>query len=180
MEDMGLIWRLRRGDRDALGRVYAKYKDYLLKLAAGLTGELPVAEDIVHDVFVTLAQSAHRLRLFGNFKSYLATCVVNRVRNHYRARERQRTESGADMESLIPDTRTPGGWIVGSEELRTINEALAKLPYEQREAILLHLHGEMRFREIGRLCNVSANTIRSRYRYGLGKLRQLLDSEATP
>ena len=133
----------------------------------------------MHDVFVSLAQSADKLRLLGNFRSYLATCVVNRVRNHHRAQQRQRNDGGANMESLIPDTRTPSGWIVGSEELRTVNEALAKLPYEQREAILLHLHGEMRFREIGGLSNVSANTIRSRYRYGLGKLRKLLDNEAT-
>jgi RNA polymerase sigma-70 factor (ECF subfamily) len=54
---------------------------------------------------------------------------------------------------------------------------MAKLPYEQREAIMLHLQAGMTFRTIGRSLGISANTAKSRYRYGLDKLRLLLDHE---
>ena len=55
------------------------------------------------------------------------------------------------------------------------NEALRlELPYEQRETIVLRLHGDLRFRQIAKLRNVSIKTIQSRYRYGLDKLRSTL------
>jgi RNA polymerase sigma-70 factor (ECF subfamily) len=51
------------------------------------------------------------------------------------------------------------------------------LPYEQREVVLLHLRGGMRFVEIARSQNVSVNTALGRYRYGLEKLRTKLNGE---
>jgi RNA polymerase sigma-70 factor (ECF subfamily) len=55
--------------------------------------------------------------------------------------------------------------------------AMAQLPYEQREAIILHLQSKMRFRQIAKGKGVSLNTVLSRYRYGLNKLRSILDGE---
>ena len=55
-------------------------------------------------------------------------------------------------------------------------DLLAQLPYEQREVIVLHLHQEMRFREIAEALSLSINTVQSRYRYGLEKLRTILNN----
>ena len=54
---------------------------------------------------------------------------------------------------------------------------MVQLPYNQREAIILRLHGGMKFRQIARLQEVSIKTTQSRYRCALNKLRTLLDSE---
>jgi RNA polymerase sigma factor (sigma-70 family) len=54
---------------------------------------------------------------------------------------------------------------------------MAELPYQQREVIILHFQGGMRFKAIAKSQDVSINTIQSRYRYGLDKLRSLLNSE---
>ena len=59
-----------------------------------------------------------------------------------------------------------------------MNNALSRLPYEQREAISLHLQGGMKFKAIAELLDVSVNTAQSRYRYGLDKLRSILNNEA--
>ena len=56
--------------------------------------------------------------------------------------------------------------------------ALTELPYEQREAVLLHLQAGLKFREIANVQRISAKTAESRYRYGLNKLRSMLNSEA--
>lgn len=56
---------------------------------------------------------------------------------------------------------------------------MAQLPYEQREVVMLHLHGGMMFKQIAKSQHVSINTIQSRYRYALDKLRRLLDGEMT-
>ena len=52
--------------------------------------------------------------------------------------------------------------------------ALASLPDEQREVVILHIHGELKFREIAEMLGVSSNTAQSRYRYALSALRKLL------
>jgi DNA-directed RNA polymerase specialized sigma24 family protein len=52
------------------------------------------------------------------------------------------------------------------------------LPYEQQETILLHLQADMTFRQIGRMQDVSAKTAESRYRYGIVKLRSMLNGQA--
>ena len=71
----------------------------------------------------------------------------------------------------------PEQWLIASERRALLNGALAELPYEQREVIVLHLQGGMTFREIAREQGASINTAVSRYRYGLDKLRSLLNGE---
>jgi RNA polymerase sigma-70 factor (ECF subfamily) len=177
IEDKLLIWKFRRGSSDALSRIYKKHKNNLLRVASGLLNDTAAAEDIVHDCFVSLAQSAEKLRLNGNLKSYLATCVANRARNWNSARQRRETAGLNDADSAAADSKRPEQWIIANERLGQLNAALAQIPYEQREAIVLHLQGGMKFKAIAESQNVSINTVLSRYRYGLEKLRSILDTE---
>ncbi len=177
-EDKLLIWKFKRGSNDALCRIYEKYKDNLLKLATALLNETTAAEDVVHDVFVSFAKSADKIRLAGNLKSYLATCVANRARNWNRAGKLQKSADPDETEPIVSNSNRPEQWIVYNERLKLLNDALSQLPYEQREAVSLHAQGGMKFRAIAELQNVSINTVQSRYRYGLDKLRSILNSEA--
>jgi len=178
IEDKLLIWRLKRGSTEALCRIYNKYKDSLLRLASALLNDTTAAEDIVHDFFVSFAQSPEKLKLNGNLKSYLATCIVNRVRNANKTRQRQETAGLNEPESAVSNSKRPEQWIIDSEQLRQLNDALAQLPQQQREVIILHLQGGMKFKAIAELQDVSINTIQSRYRYGLDKLRSILDLDS--
>ncbi len=63
LEDKVLIWKFNLGSRDALGRIYEKYKNDLFALAIALSNDNTGAEDIVHDVFVSFSQSADKLQL---------------------------------------------------------------------------------------------------------------------
>jgi RNA polymerase sigma-70 factor (ECF subfamily) len=67
--------------------------------------------------------------------------------------------------------------VINSEQLRKLADAMTELPYEQRETIALRIHGNLRFRRIAELQNVSTKTVQSRYRYGLEKLRSTLNGE---
>ena len=176
MEDRLLIWKLKLGSRDALRRIYEKYAGFLLTLATALLNDVNSAEDVVHDFFVSFAQSSEKLRLNGSFKWYLATCVTNRARDRLRARQLQTV--GLDQaDSIYSDANEPESVAVCNEELQQLCVAMEQLPYEQREVVLLHTKGEMKFRQIAKLQSVSIKTVQSRYRYGLDKLRSLLNSE---
>jgi len=176
LEDKLLVLKCRRGSRDAMCRIYEKYKDYLLTLAKGLLNEQEAAEDIVHDVFVSFARSARQFQLTGSLRGYLATCVSNRVRDNIRAQTRK-DQALESTNSVISDSANPEQCVIEAEELQQLMQAINQIPYEQREAVMLHLKGEMKFREIAKLQGVSISTIHGRYRYGLDKLRSMLNGE---
>ncbi|MEJ2700831.1 MAG: RNA polymerase sigma factor [Sedimentisphaerales bacterium] len=173
LEDKLLIWKFKGGSREAFCRIYQKYGDYLLALAAALLKDVNAAEDVVHDVFCKFIESREKIRLAGNLKSFLATCVVNLARDKLRARKLQTCDPDDATASFL-DTNEPDHDAIFGEQARDLNRAMAQLAYEQREVIMLHLRGGMKFREIASLQAVSINTAKSRYRYGLQKLRTLL------
>lgn len=174
LEDKLLVLKCRRGSQDAMSRIYAKYKDYLLTLAKGLLGEQAEAEDVVHDVFVSFARSAGHFQLTGSLKAYFAICVSNLARDKIRKRIRQ-ANCQDSAHSTWSDDDSPEQNVIEQEELTQLRLALNQIPYEQREAILLHLKGGMKFREVAKLQGVSVSTIHGRYRYGLDKLRSMLN-----
>jgi RNA polymerase sigma-70 factor (ECF subfamily) len=173
LEDKLLIWKFKCGSSEALCRIYRKYGDYLLALAAALLQDVGAAEDVVHDVFCKFIESRDKFKLAGSLKSFLATCVVNLARDRLRARRSQPCELD-EAATMALDTNGPQHHAVFGEEARNLNHAIARLAHEQREVIMLHLRGGMKFREIADLQEISINTAKSRYRYGLQKLRTLL------
>ena len=176
IEDRLLIRRFKCGSKDALRRIYEKYAGFLLTLATALLNDVNAAEDVVHDFFVSFAQSAEKLKLNGNFKWYLATCVRNRARDRLRTRQLQ-TVGLDEVDSIHSDTNEPESVAVSNEALQQLCVAMEELPYEQREVVVLHTKGDMKFRQIAKLQSVSIKTVQSRYRYGLDKLRSSLNGE---
>jgi RNA polymerase sigma-70 factor (ECF subfamily) len=178
MVDRLLVARCKQGSREALRRIYEKYRDDLLILAIALSHDVDLAEDAVHEVFVAFARNVRSFRLTGSLKAYLAKCVANRVRDLLRARRRRDRAINTEWACLVSlDENDPSRLIECSEELRRLSSALAELPHEQREVIVLHIHGRMRFRIIAQSLGLSVNTVKGRYRYGIHKLRSILNSE---
>lgn len=163
----------KRGNRDALRRIYEKYRDYLLIVGVALSRDPGLAEDAVQDTFVSFAGNLAAFQLTGSLRAYLAACTANRIRDLLRAR--RRCEPAA--ESGPGECSGPLPAITTNEELDQLSSALTELPIEQRETIVLHIYGHMRFRAIAEMQNTSINTVKGRYRYGIEKLRTLLDSE---
>jgi RNA polymerase sigma factor (sigma-70 family) len=175
-EDQRLLSGLRSGDTDALRRIYEKYIDDLLRVAASLLSDIQSAEDCLHDVFVDFAGSVDSSMIHSNLKSYLISCVANRARDLLRSRVRRSTYQ-AEQVCSSPVSTNPAKQLIAAEESARVFEALAELPYEQREVFVLRVQGQMRFREIAGLLGLSINSVQSRYRYAIEKLRVILNKE---
>jgi len=181
LEERYLVWRLKRGSAQALCRIYSRYESDLLALATSLLGRTGQAEDVLQDVFVKFIESIDTFELTGSLRGFLAQCVVNRARDYLRRNRGRRTGDGPG----IPEDRHPERELAPSpmetamvqEERERLLMALAELPDEQREAVLLHLHGGLKFREIANVQGVAAKTAESRYRYGIDRLRFLLNGQ---
>ena len=154
-------------------QIYRRYKDDLLTVAMALLADPHTAEDCVHDVFVHFAGTPADMQASRNLRGYLMRCVANRAKNLIK---RQQLQSAHPMDEQDDATQQdcPESRLIVSEESMRIFEAMAKLPAEQREVVSLHIHGQMKFREIAEQLDVSINTVQSRYRYGIEKLRTLL------
>jgi len=194
MEDKLLVLRCQRGSREALTRIYEKYKADLLLLAMGLLHDKTAAEDVVHDVFLSFVRHLEEFRLTGSLKGYLLTCAANHARNWNKA-ERVRGSAGrvGSAHQFPPAEGLDGGHsppyesatqtgadgpletLVCNEQLEMLSGAMAELPFEQREALMLHLHGQMTFQAIAKARQISTNTAKSRYRYGIDRLRSILN-----
>ena len=176
-EDQRLLSRLRAGDKDALRRIYEKYIDDLLRVATSLLSDIQSAEDCLHDVFVDFAGSIDGSMIRSNLKSYLISCVANRARDQLRKQIRQsKNQRDKLCSQSIPIN--PAKQLIKAEESARVFEALAELPYQQREVFVLRIQGQMRFREIAGLLGLSINSVQSRYRYAIKRLRAILKEES--
>jgi RNA polymerase sigma-70 factor (ECF subfamily) len=174
--DHRLLARVARGDRGALGEIYRSYKDDLLTTARHLLGDLSAAEDVLQDVFVTLARRAGNIRLTHHLRGYLVTACLNRARDLLRKRGREpMAVETLDRERSADDG--PAATAAARDEAERVTAALAGIPDSQREVLVLKVYGQLKFREIAELTDLSINTVMSRHRYALEAMRRQLAPE---
>ncbi len=133
------------------------------------------AEDVLQEVFCRLVRYRTRLRFVRKPRVFVFRIARNEANRVLRARIRNdgalrsiEASSGAFLSAYAgPDAPTE----------RLVAEALAQLPGDQREAVVLKVFEGLTFREIASICQEPAPTVASRYRYGLEKLRVLLESK---
>lgn len=153
------------GDQaEVLGRLYDDHVATLYRYALMLLADPAAAEDIVQDAFAGLLASTV---LPEDPLQYLRTSVRNGCYTRLRRRLRW---SMRDMPLL--DLATPAG-VDGGERV-ALERALRTLPAEQREVVHLHVYEGWTFREVAGMSGESINTIASRYRYALARMREAL------
>jgi RNA polymerase sigma-70 factor (ECF subfamily) len=177
LDDKHLIWELKQGNKDALRQIYMEYKDTLLTIAASLLHDTYAAEDVLHDVFVSFAGGVGKLELRVSLRSYLISSVVNRVRDRFRKKKHHMVELDKAGQ-ISSDSKSPEQSAIFAEQSQLMADALFQIPLEQRETIILHLNGGMKFKEIADVQLIPINTVQGRYRYGLDKLRIILSGES--
>jgi RNA polymerase sigma-70 factor, ECF subfamily len=142
--------------------LYRQHGAALILFARAIIGERSRAEDMVHQVFLKLIENENLSRAEDK-KAYLFACVRNAVLNEQKLGDRQ-TSLDTETAWFSPPDRD----YAGEQSLR---RALGTLPDDQRQVVILHVWGELTFSQIADLLSVSSNTIASRYRYALGKIR---------
>ena len=156
---------------DALERAYDQYARALYRYALAMTGSSEDAEDAVQQVFVRLARDSRTLVKVGNLKSYLFSAARNESYSILRSRQRSGRLGEALQAQAFVESQYAPCECAGSPALR---QAMAELPLEQREVLVLKVFDEMTFQEIADTVGASISTVASRYRYGIAKLREAL------
>ena len=150
------------GNTAEIELLYRQHGPTLLLFAQAVTGERGRAQDAVHQVFLKLLEKGSLSQVVDK-KAYLFACVRNAALNDSKLRDRNAP--------LDPDSAwfsPPDRDYAGEQNLR---RALEALPSDQRQVMVLHIWGELTFSQISDLLDLSSNTVASRYRYALAKLR---------
>ena len=174
--DTRLLAAMARGSASALEEIYRAYKDDLLSTAYHLLGDRGRAEDVLQDVFVTLARRAGSVRVTSHLRGYLVTSCLNRARDLLRRKGKEPVlnEGLDDRRSAVVG---PDAVAEQNDDAARVAAALAAIPREQREVVVLKVYGQLTFREIAESLGLSINTVMSRHRYAMEALRRELAPE---
>ena len=181
-DDHILLSALGAGDMQALAAIYDAYRAPVYHLLLARLGEKEQAEDILVEVFLALVERGRSVIGIRNLRAYLLT--IARHKAGQALKRRRRSGQGCPSHIVAGDcfADSPGNQAVAVAEspverqldALAVHDALAQLPAEQAEVVVLKIWHEMTFAEIGEALVIPANTAASRYRYGLAKLREIL------
>jgi RNA polymerase sigma-70 factor (ECF subfamily) len=169
--DRALLHRLATGDREALAILYDLHADRLFGHALSITRNRADAQDLVQSTFVRLAGLGPAVRGIRHPGPYLHRAVRTGSIDLAR-RQTVRDRTLADSAWLDP----PATDADAATDHLAIHEALARLPLEQRVAVMLRVVEGLSFREIGDATGVATFTAASRYRIALARMRRVLES----
>lgn len=156
------------------GRLYDVYGASLFRYALMILADPEAAEDVIQQVFVALLD-----RGIGHIEDeerYLRRSVRNGC---YSALRHQRVRSGPTVDEEILESVAAGGRGVSEEDRLALGAAIRQLPPDQREVVHLHAFEGRTFKDVAEMTGESLNTIASRYRYALEKLKAML-TESRP
>jgi RNA polymerase sigma-70 factor (ECF subfamily) len=170
LSDNMLRAALARNDPAAVELMWDRYAGDLFAYLQAVLCSRHDAEDVLQTVFVRIVQKRHRLAGARRLDAYVYRIARNEASRFIDRRKRERKVDTVDE-----------SWLIVPEEKPELNElaeelqaALALLPQQQREVIVMKIYRQKTFLDISGLLGLSANTVASRYRYGMEKLRILL------
>jgi RNA polymerase sigma-70 factor (ECF subfamily) len=179
-EDLGLLERIRVGDRQAFADLYARHASQVLGLLTRILGNRAEAEEVMQDVFLQAWNQADRYRPDGSSpRGWLLLIARSRAVDRLRARgARERREREAGDAGVIPATEVVAATalrqVESKERWELIHEALADLPAEQRGCIELAFFEGLSQSQIAARLNAPLGTVKSRILLGMNKLREAL------
>jgi RNA polymerase sigma factor (sigma-70 family) len=175
LSDEALIALLERGQEDALAELYDRYGQIAYSLAYRMLRNETLAEDAVQEAFLTVWRNAARfVPERAKASTWLLTIVHRRAVDLVRREERRRTEPFTPSAEATSSegSAADAAWLRLQRE--RVQDALRRLPDEQREALELAYYGGFTQSELAERLGQPLGTIKSRMFAGLARLRELL------
>ncbi len=180
LKEEQLIHLIKQGNEQAIGILLERYKDKLFYAAYILVKDRYLAEDLFQEACIKVIRSIRKGNYSeeGKFLPWAARIIRNLGIDHIRKAKRHvkvTLPNGGDIFELLDiQEKTHEQKIMLNQSCKKVRELLADLPVEQREVIVMRLYGELSFKEIATLTNVSINTTLGRMRYGLLNLKKIV------
>ncbi len=180
--DEQLVERALAGDGDAFGEVVRRWERKIYALAYGITGSVEDARDATQETFISAYRNLPRFRGEAQVSSWLHRIAVNQcITRQRRARVRAETaleeevESGREQFLSTAADATPAHASESKQRAEAVRRAVATLPQELREVVLMKEFEELTFQEIADALQIPLSTVKSRLYTALRQLRLKLE-----
>ena len=183
LTDMDILSQVSAGNVDAYGKIVVRYNGRLYNFIYRFVGDRETAEDIVQETFLRAFRKRKEYRAIANFSTWLFTIAGNLAKSELRRRKRWRlfsidrdeeTDTGMDLPdvSALPD-RVAESSLADVQ----IQQAIASLPDNYRQVILLRDVQGMSYQEISEIVDCPVGTVKSRVNRARLRLQQKLKNE---
>lgn len=177
-EDSALMLRYKDGDVQAFEILYRRHNDSLYRYLLRLSRNRDTAEDVFQEVWSKLIKARERYRPTAKFTTFLYRVAHNCFIDHVRRNKRHTAECATDPDATASTGDEPDVLTEKGLARRRLDVALGDLPEEQRDVFLLHEEGGLNIDAIAAVTGVNRETVKSRLRYAVKKLKAALSDSA--
>jgi len=180
--DEQLLSAYAAGDARAFGELYERHERPVFRYFLRQGVAAASADDLMQETWLAVIKHAARFEARAKFTTWLYTVAHSKLVDHWRGREptlsldeaaNDPDEGGIDVEA--GDAQRPDVQVMSRAEARAFLAAVEQLPAVQREAFLLQVEAELSLDEIAQVTGVGPETVKSRLRYAMGKLRSAME-----
>jgi RNA polymerase sigma-70 factor (ECF subfamily) len=174
-----IIERIVSGDRQAFAYLVDKYKGPVYNLVYRMTGHHQETEDLAQEIFIRAYGSLDKFDTNRNFFPWLYTLALNVLRNHLKKRSPILIDGERNnyQNRNVADSHNPETIVNQMEETRRLAQTIEKLPFPQREAVVLRYYQDLAFEDIAEILDISLSAAKMRVYRGLEKLAGRLKKE---
>ena len=160
MTDHEIMCAVRDGDVDRMGLLFEQHHRRLFNFFLLATGNRQVSEDLVQDVFFRMLKYRHTYREHGEFETWMYRIARNARVDYYRGKRQQ--ESIDDHGDLADNGPDPYEAVAQDDDVSVLHKAMALLPEDKREVLVMSKFTEMKYEEMGTVlgCTVGAVKVR--------------------
>ncbi len=166
--------KVKNGDLDKMGLLFERYHRQLMGFLFHMTGQREMSEDLVQNVFYRMLKYRHTFRGEGEFKSWMYHVARNVV--HDEGRSARRMVKHQELDEFAE--RMGGGAVADehlqkNQELKALQQALARLSEESREVLVLSRFQEMKYHEIAGIMDITEGAVKVRVHRALQQLKKI-------
>lgn len=181
--DEALLAAYGAGDARAFAELYERHERPVYRYFLRQGAAAAVADDLLQETWMAVIRNASRFEPRARFTTWLYTVARSKMIDHWRAQdgtlsldEAANDPGDAPLEVAGSDADRPDVQVLSRAEARAFVAAVEALPPAQREAFLLQAEGGLSLQEIAHVTDATQETVKSRLRYAMGKLRSAMEA----
>jgi RNA polymerase sigma-70 factor (ECF subfamily) len=170
-EDDALMEQFCRGEEAAFESLYARHAPGVLAFLGRMVRDPALAEDLLQTTFLSVVRARGRYEPGTAVRAWIFAIAANAGRDALRRRRARHEDLGTEVPAEAAVQPAP---VSDPGAARAVQEALMKLPVDQREAVVLHKMLELSFEEVATTLGISAGAAKVRAHRGYVRLREMM------
>ena len=160
-----------------------RYKQRIHSTIFFLVRNQELAEDLFQETFIKIITSLRKNHYNeqGKFLPWASRIAHNLVIDHFRKEKlmplQHDTEEYSVFDIMPSNNRNAADQLIYIEKMEFVRGLLEKLPFEQREVVILRHYGCLSFKEISKMLNININTALGRMHYAILKMREMVEND---